>query len=64
MAPKRTINLYSSKYYSGDKKLKTCQKQSHLLSGRFIKVIYEMATCTRQPLLSGPKNGRLIQVLL
>ena len=33
MAPKRTITyLYSSKYYCGNKKLKTCQERPHLWS--------------------------------
>ena len=27
--------------------------------GRFIKMFYKMTTCPRQPLLSGPKSGRL-----
>ena len=46
------------------KKLKTCQERPHLLSGCFIKVCYKMTTCPRQPLLSGPKSGHPIQVLL
>ena len=52
-------NLYSSKYCCG-KKLKTCQEWSHLVSGRFIKMFYKTTTCSRWPLLSGPKSGRLI----
>ena len=32
------------------------------LSGHFIKVFYKMTTCPRQPILSCPKKGRLIQV--
>ena len=53
MASKRAItNLYSCKYYRGDKKLKPCRERSH-----------KMSTCPRRPLLSGPKSGRLIQIL-
>ena len=53
MASKRAItNLYSCKYYREDKKLKPCRERSH-----------KMSTCPRRPLLSGPKSGRLIQIL-
>ena len=45
MAPKCTITYFhTSKYYHGDEKLKTCQEQPHLLSGRFIKVFHKMTT--------------------
>ena len=50
----------SSKYYRGEKKLKTCHEQPHLVSGRFIKVFFKTTTCPRRPLLSGPKSGCLI----
>ena len=46
------------------KKLKICQGRPHLLSGRFIRVIYKMNTFPRRPLFSDPKSGRLIQVWL
>ena len=46
------------------KKLKTCRERPHLLSGRFIKLFYKTATYPRQPLLSGLKRGRLMQVSL
>ena len=53
MAPKRAItNLYPFKCYRGDKKLKPCRERSDKTS-----------TCPRRPLLSGPKSGRLIQIL-
>ena len=46
MTPKHPIrNLYSSKHYSGDKKLKTCQEWPHLLSRYFIKVFYKTTIC-------------------
>ena len=63
MAPNATANLYSSKYYRGEK-TKTCQERPHFLSGHFIKVFYKTTTCPRQPLLNDPKSGRLIQVWL
>ena len=44
------------------KKLKTYQERPHLLSGRVIKVFYKTTTCPLQPLLNGPKDGRLTQV--
>ena len=46
------------------KKLKTCQERPNLVSGYFIKVFQKTTTYPRQPLLSGPKSGRLIQVWL
>ena len=44
--------------------LKTCQHQPDLVFGRFIKVFYKTTTCPGRPLLSGPKSGRFIKVLL
>ena len=43
---------------------KVFSEQPHLASGHFIKVFYKATTCPRQPILSGPKSGRLIQVWL
>ena len=37
-------------------------KNGKFVRGRFIKVFYKTTTCTRRPLLSGPKSGRLIQI--
>ena len=55
-------NLYSSKYYCGDKKLKACQEPPHLHSDGFITMFCKTTTCPIGPLLSGLKSGRLIQV--
>ena len=63
IAPKCAITyLYSSKYYRGDKKLKTCQEQPRLLSAHSMKVFYKTTTCQRRPLLSCPESVHLIQV--
>ena len=35
-----------------------------MVCGRLIQVFYKTTTFARRPLLSGPKSGRLIQVLL
>ena len=55
-------DLFTIRYSLWEEKPKTCSKRLHLTSGHFMKVFYETTTCTRQPLLSGPKSGRLIQV--
>ena len=55
--------FYSSKYYS-EEELATCQEQPHLLCGCFIKVFYKTTICPKQPVLSGPKSGCLLQVWL
>ena len=39
--------------------LKACQVRPHLVSGPFIKVFYKTTTCTRPPLLSGPRSDPL-----
>ena len=63
-------SLHSSKNWHPQKTagystgLKTCHERPHLVSGHFIMVFYKTTTCPRQQLLSGPKSGRLIQVLL
>ena len=44
------------------KQPKTYQEQPNLVSGSFIKVFYKMTTCSRRPLLSGPKNDLFIHV--
>ena len=44
------------------KKTKTCQEQPNLVSGCLIQDFYKTTTFPRQPPLSGPKSGRLIQV--
>ena len=44
------------------KKAKTCQDRPNFVSGHFIQAIYKMTTFPRQPLLSGPRSGCLMQV--
>ena len=46
------------------KKRKTCLGQSHLVSGRFVKVCYKTTTYPRWPFFSCPKSICLIQVWL
>ena len=41
---------------------KVFSEQPHLASGHFMKVFYKTTTCPRQPIMSGHKSGRLIQV--
>ena len=63
MVPKQTkfeIVVLANLYW--EQKLKTCQQRPDLVCGRFIKVFKKMTTSPRQPLLSDPKGGRLIQV--
>ena len=63
MAPEHTqFQVFIQANITLGKKLKTCQEQSHLVSGHFIKVFYKTTTCPKRPPLSGPKSGRLIQV--
>ena len=63
MAPKhKQLQIFIQANITMRKKLKTCKEQPHLVSGHFIKVFYKMTTCPRQPILSCPKKGRLIQV--
>ena len=57
------VKIYSLKdVYSGGKKPKTYPEQPHLVSGRFMKVFFKTTTCPKQPLSSGSKSGRLVQV--
>ena len=60
MAPKHEqLQIFIHANISVGKNLKTCQERPQLVSGRFEKVFYKTTTCSRRPLLSGPKSGRL-----
>ena len=48
MAPKYAqLQVFIQANITMEKKLKTCQEQPHLVSGRFIVVFYKTTTCPR-----------------
>ena len=55
-------DLFTKRRSLWGKKPKTYPEQPHLVSGRFMKVFFKTITCRKQPLSSGSKSGRLVQV--